>query len=371
MQIFSKIKSKIVFRIIILLCVGLTLGNLLYLYKNTDLFKNRSSQLLILYDQNFDGVQKLAKKKNKVFAVVLARPECPPCEVYIQHLDSTFKHLSSKVIFNVVNVTLPENEWYLQWLCTGHSPITCIFSPDGELKTVIKGVKMSALQRIDSAISGHTECAENFHPKYFSATGDYMQTFNALLAFKQDLNKGKDLSPAIDAWLNQTNHPYFIYLKCINEQKQGRHENAVSLAKRFLTAVHDNELYFHIYNNLLDEIKTIIDPNYTPPVNDGILSVVEELYLGDKKFMSLTPFSLTLTNTGTSPLSVHRIGLSCSCVKPASEGRFTLSPGQSQKVDFVFTADVEGEVFREITFHSNATNPMQRVSIFATVNKKK
>ncbi|MCL2028796.1 MAG: DUF1573 domain-containing protein, partial [Bacteroidales bacterium] len=216
------------------------------------------------------------------------------------------------------------------------------------------------------SIDGNTQCADYFYTRHYSAKGDRMQALNALLAAKQNFDAGKDISKALDASLNQSTNPYAIYLKTLNEQRQGRSEEAAYWARRFMSVVSDSRYHSQLYSNLLGDMKLIIDPNYTPE-SDGVLSVVSELRLENCKLGQEQPFSLTLTNTGKSSLSVYDMRLSCTCVKLQSERTLTLQPGQSVKVDFLFIPDAQGEIFREIVFVSNGANGMERVTVVANV----
>jgi len=327
---------------------------------------NKTDRLIVLYDQGFEQINALAKKKGKHFCIVLSRPNCPPCQHYIIHLGELYKDLASKVIFNVVDVSLPENQWYMHWLATGASPTTTIFSPNGELKAVVAGITKNAIECIKSSIASNTECSRYFYQNHFRTNSDVMQVLNTLLACKLDLDKGKDISETINVALARSQHPYTVYLKSISEVAKGQHEEAAYWANDFLQMVNSNSYFSRVYSNVNAQIRTIINPNYTPG-DEGILSVVGEVALGDRKFKQPAPFSLTLTNTGSSELIIHDIQSGCTCVRLASKRTLTLQPQESQKVDFVFTGDVRGDVFREITFFSNGSNPMQRVRLTATV----
>jgi hypothetical protein len=148
--------------------------------------KTGNDRVVILYGQELEQVKEIAKKANKPFCIVLSRPDCPPCEHFVQELGDRYENLTSKAIFNIINVSQPEHQWYLHWLCLGASPTTLVFSPKGELKAVVSGVKAAAVQCIESSILGDVECAEYFFEKHFSARGDVMQTLNALLSCKQN-----------------------------------------------------------------------------------------------------------------------------------------------------------------------------------------
>lgn len=190
---------------------------------------------------------------------------------------------------------------------------------------------------------------------------------NALLFIKQKIDKGEDVSHAIDSALNQSEHPYVVYLKSLNEAQQGRHESSIYWANLFLSTIEANSYYFQVYGNLIGQAKMTADPNYALD-KDGELSIVEELSLGDCKLHEARPFGLMITNKGQSPLFIHDIVLGCTCVEFSNEKKqYTLQPMQSQTIDFVFKADVQGEIFREIMFFSNGINPVERVQITATV----
>ena len=66
--------------------------------------KNSNNEFAVLYDQEFEQVKALAKKERKPFCIVLSRPDCPPCQHYIEHLGELYKDFTSKIIFNIVDV---------------------------------------------------------------------------------------------------------------------------------------------------------------------------------------------------------------------------------------------------------------------------
>jgi len=328
---------------------------------------NRNERLVVLYDKEFEYVKALAKKEGKHFGIILSRPDCPPCQHYIKHLGELYKDLASKVIFNIVDVSLPEHQWYRHWLATGASPTTCIFSPNGELKAVVAGITKNAIECIKSSIAGNTGCSRYFYRNHFRTSSDVIEVLNTLLNCKLDLDKGKDISDAINVALARSQHPYTVYLKSLSEVIKGQQAEAAYWANEFLQMVNSSSYLSRVYSNVNAKMRTIINPNHRPGEDEGILSVVEKIALGDRRFRQSDPFSLTLTNTGSSELVVHDIQSGCTCVRLASERTLTLQPQESQNVDFIFTGDIRGDVFREITFFSNGANPMQRVRLMATV----
>lgn len=324
--------------------------------------KNRET-LSVTYDLTFEQLAEQAKKEDKAFCIILSRPDCPPCASYVRRLADNYKHLAAKVTFNVVDVTLPENQWYPQWLCTGASPVTCVFSAKGELTAVVSGATASCTQCIESAVKGDNKCAAYFY-KHPSLKGNTLAVLNTVLACKQQFDKGKDISNDILSCLGPDTYPYPLYLQCLNEEQHGRHEQAVQWAQQLLTF--NNLLYARVYSGLYAQVKPIINPDYTAD-SDAVLFIADEVPLGNCRLHQPVPFSLALSNTGKATLNIHDINPGCSCVKLLSRKTLTLRPGESQKVDLVFTPDVAGDIYREVTLVSDAANALKRIKITAVV----
>jgi len=323
MRAFFYTKICNFYRLTVVLLIGLILCCIFYSCQN-------SNRFIVLFDQEFDYVQNLAKKKNKVLAVILARPDCPACQRYIQSLHDLHWDARSRVMFHVVDVSLPENRWYVQWLALEAMPTTTLFSPQGELKAVVPGsTRSGAMHCIQASIDGDTRCAEYFHTRIFPSTMSLIPLLNTLLSVKKDLEKEKDISEQLKALLTQSQHPYAIYLKAINEAQQGRHESAAAWANRFLSTLQTSPHFILMYGTLIEQARIIIDPNHTPE-NEGRLTVTNRLSLGEFEFQESHTFSLMLINTGLSPLLIQDIILDCTCLDFGSdtERQYILQPGQ-------------------------------------------
>ena len=204
-------------------------------------------KLEITYDVPLEQMIANARETGKDFCVVLSRTDCPPCGMFINSLgDPRNSRFFGDATFNVVDVMLPENSFYTQWLCSGGFPTTCVFSSEGRLKAVVAGSTQSAANCIASARAGDTKCAEYFFTKQFPVLGDYFDMLNAVLECKLRFDKGEDIGQAVDMVLQQTDYPYPVFLKALNEEKQGRHDEAVRLAQRLLR--YNDVRYTHVYS---------------------------------------------------------------------------------------------------------------------------
>ena len=327
----------------------------------TCVFSSCKSDAIIVYDLTLEEVKNIAETAGKDFCVVLSHPDCPPCASFIENLDNRHnKNLIDKVIFNVVDASQPANKWYTHWLCTGAFPTTCVFSSEGKLKSVVSGLTKAGMQCIESTVDGNAKCADYFYEKHYPITGDYLLLLNNLLICKNDLDNGKDIGEAIDTCIRQSNSPYPIFLKSLNEKNQGRQEEAAQYAKRMLEF--EETYYSYVYDDLYQQAKYIANPNYNPE-EDAILSVVEEILLTDCKVDEPLRFTVQITNSGKFPLLVRDIQTSCSCLKLSSSPRFKLKPGESTDIEAVFTAEGKGLFYREIMIFSDAAQSLKRVVI--------
>jgi hypothetical protein len=322
----------------------------------------KKEKMAILYDKDFEYVKGLAEKANKPFCIVISNADCPPCTSFIEKLEGQSNNPTDKAIFNIVNVSLPENKWYQQWICSVATPTTCIFSPQGELKAIVSGSKELCLDCIDSSIGGDTACSGHLYKSRFQSNVEPIPALNMVLECKLKFDKGEDITEELMHSFSRVQYPYNVYLYCMNAVRLEKSDAAADAAK-MLTQFND-AFYYNLYGDLYVQTKSIANPDYSPDI-DAILTVDKNLVLENCLVGQAKPFSITLTNTGKMPLSLYDITLSCSCVNLLSSKKQTINPGQSQKIDFELKAESKGELFREITFTSNAVNPIETVELTA------
>jgi hypothetical protein len=167
--------KKLLFCLVCYTC-GLAFGVLFYAC--------RKETSKLLYNQPIEYMKALAKKENKLFCIVISNTNCPPCTNYMEILGDQYRHLREKAIFNVVDASLPENQWYQQWICSAATPTTCIFSPNGVLQAVVSGTAKQCLDCIESSIQGNTDCAGYLYSKYYQADSNVIPALNSILDCK-------------------------------------------------------------------------------------------------------------------------------------------------------------------------------------------
>ncbi len=332
----------------------------------TIIFASCEKKAALVYDRSLEQmVEQTQQEGRDYFFVVLSRPDCPPCASYVKNLDDKKnRRIIGKTIINVVDLSQPENAWYSHWLCIGAYPTTCVFSADGELKAIVSGNSARSIECIRSSIKGEVKCADYLYEKRYPIVGNYLTMLNRLLVCKQGIDKGEDVGEKLDGIMKMTDYPYPTYLKALNEDKQGRRDVAVQYAEQVLE--YDDMYYYYVYDDIFRQSKYIINPDYSPQ-EDGMLSMEEEILLGDCQVGSPRAVTIRVENTGKFPAFIRDIRTSCTCVELLSPLQHRLEPGESVGIDVEFTGENKGEVYREVLFFSNSSEPLKRVALRATV----
>lgn len=323
---------------------------------------NRKTE--VVYDVPFEQIEARAKQENRDFYVVLSRPDCQSCSEYVNRLTPRIgKRLFRDGIVNVVDVSLPEHQWLAHWLCVGAFPTTCVFSSEGELKAVVSGASGMSMQCLNAVTDGDTKCADYFYQRHYPVKGDYISVLNDILDSRRGIERGEDMGQALEDVLQRADYPYPVYLKAVNERKQQRHEDAVHWGGRVLAF--DDTYYYYVYDDMYRETKYIVNPDYTPK-DDAMLMMVEEVALGDCRVGEPQSVRIDVTNEGKYPAFISDITVSCTCLELLSPKQHRLEPGDTVGVELEFTAENPGNIYREVTFFSNATERIKRVALRAT-----
>ncbi len=332
----------------------------------TILLASCGGKTIVVYDRTLEQmVEQTRQEGRERFIIVMSSPDCPPCADYVENMrHKTNKQSFGKAIVNVVDASLPENKWISHWLCSSAFPTTVVFSADGKLEAVISGSTGAAMECIGKTMKGDSKCADYLYQKHYPVNGNHIALLNELLECKKGIDKGEDMSETLDRIMQRTNYPYPTYLKALNEDKQGRRDEAVLHAQKMLE--YDKIYYYYVYDDLYRQTKYIINPDYTPQ-EDGMLVMAEEIILDECKVGEPRRVAIRVENTGKFPTWIRDINTSCTCVELLSPKQHRLEPGESIDVDVEFTGENKGEVYREVMFFSNSSEPLKRVALRAKV----
>ena len=324
----------------------------------------------VLFGLSFDEMKELASKENKPFCVILSTANCDLCQTFVNVLSGEkYRKFLKKAYFVVLEVDQEENEWYQEWSMNLSFPSTYVFSPIGELKAIIPGSVVSSFECVGNVLNGDLAGARFMYRHRFGNVNSdrVISMLNDILKCKYKLERGEDISEEIDKTISLMPYPYNLYLKYLNEKKEGNNESATQIAERILT--YSEVLYYHIYGKMHHRLKKDI---YTDIEIDSLPQLevdAREITLdGCKKDVSQL-FRINLTNKGMKMLSISDISTSCSCLKlgEGEKDNIEINPGASVAMSFVFTPDAKGLLRRDIIIYSNAINPLLEIVVRADV----
>ena len=97
--------------------------------KNTSIYHN------IIFKEICD----IARDKYLPFCIVLIDSSQHLSQEYYSRLQNRYKFLTQQAIYNMADINVFVNEWYIKWLCPVTTPLTCVFSPEGDLVDLFQG----------------------------------------------------------------------------------------------------------------------------------------------------------------------------------------------------------------------------------------
>jgi hypothetical protein len=281
------------------------------------------------------------------------------------YLQKNYKYLTGKAIYNLIDISCPENEWYIKWLYPVSIPLTCIFSTNGTLIDLIPGATKETFLYTDLALEKMITTDYHCHNKFKLNKVELVSAMNDVLQAKIKLDKAENASPLIDSAIVKIKYPYSLFIKLQNESKLYDTINMYSTFSELLS-INDPYSFIH-YAAEFTAAKKIMNPEYDincEPFLEVTPTIVE---IGNCKYKGHKIFYITLTNNGKRPVKILDVGTSCSCVKNLGDKKYEIAASDSIRLSFGFTAEQKGEIERGCFFVSDARNPIVNVRILATV----
>jgi hypothetical protein len=327
--------------------------------------KNES---IIYKDQSVEFLFGKAREKKQKMCLVLSDESDTISKAYMKRLETAYKNLTEDAVFNVIDLTNPENRWYKEWINSSNYPVTCVFSEEEKLISVIGGASVHSFNSIKTSLEDMSR--SNFGYKSSLTNLD----FNILSAFltnvlkcKLSINKGENCDTALNETFNVLQYPFNTYLKYKNEIGQNKIDDAKNTAHRLLGFKNDIQ-YLNVYNEMFEETMQFLNPDYSPDNNPILTIRSENIVLNNCTLNTPVTFRITIENTGKSMLTIKNIDVGCSCIESLNKDPVNIDPNKEYNFDFIFTPDNKGKIVRTVTFVSNATNYFEQLEIIAFVN---
>lgn len=337
----------------------------------------REKLFKVEYEKTFEEIRRLANAENKGFCIVLSDSECSPCQILHNSLyEKVGKVARGKAVFNFVDVSLPQNKWYQQFIASKDIPATLVFSPESELTGIILGSSVGSLECIKETLNDSKDCARYFYKSSFpesTKNESIVKSLNLILKAKVKLEQKEDASKELEESMNILYYPYVLWLQILNERNKGNEQYTISLAKQILSFQHSlhTSLYAALYADFYKEVRYIINPQFDIR-NVPVLEIEKDsIDLGNCMIGEEIDIKVELKNTGKETLLIHDVLVSCSCIELLNEKQYTIEPEETDSLFLKFSADHPGNIERDIILTTNEMEPIRNIKVFARLKKIK
>lgn len=318
---------------------------------------------LIYYNQSLETVYALAKRHERNYCVVLLDSTQNLSKQYEKRLKQNLS--SDNAIYNIVDVNIPENMWYIKWLCPLSLPLTCVFTFDGTLIDIIPGSNKESLLYTKDALSKGVRTKFHFVNRFNVKKENIIPLYNQILKCHVDLEYGV-YTEIDESIVDSLNYPYPYYLSVLGNLINYDTIGAQKIAKKMIQL--ENPYYLDSYRNEFIVAKKIINPEFDINNEPNIRINKDIITICNHKVGEVVPFEITIYNDGEEVLKISKIYKSCTCIELETSEEFDVQPKDSTKVLFKFLAEEKGDVFREIFIISNAINsPISYIKILANL----
>jgi hypothetical protein len=322
----------------------------------------------LYHGQDINDMIEVAHREKQLLCIVLLDSTYGSSNIYRQRLSEKYTDITANAVFNMVDVNIPTNKWYREWLYPVSLPATCIFDLSSDtlkLMDIIPGATHECFDAIDQCIKKRKPSSLRYINRFSPEKEVIIPVLGKIFRCKIGVDSHADMSREIEETLETVQYPYNWYLKALNAHEQGNDSVAVFSGNKMLAfdSIEDIELYSGLYS----EVRDIIDKNYDVKNEPVLILDRYHVNLGNCELNVPKTFGIRFTNTGKRPLEIKNIVLSCGCVSLKHANKFSISPQDSVTVNFEFSADTQGDVEREVKVYSNGTVPVEKIKITAYV----
>lgn len=324
-----------------------------------------SRNSVILFNLPLHQIQDLAQAQNKPFCVVLVDSTQNLSKEYFSSLSGKYGYLTNQAIYNIVNLNENNNDWYIKWLCPVSIPLTCVFSPCGQLIDIIPGATRESFLYIGSSITQKTASAFHWPNRFGMQKDKLLPLFNDILIHKDYIANGVYLAEEIDSLIYLFKYPYITYLKLAGELIIHDTVSAKITSKSLLAL--ETPYNLETYKTEFLVAKRMVNPNFCID-NEPTIRVDESVIsLGECSINKVVPIKIMVYNDGLDNLNISKIITSCSCIKHLNKiDLLTVAPKDSVALSLEFIPDITGNISRRVVICSNAIGcPFLNINISA------
>lgn len=319
----------------------------------------------IYSNRSFEDICSIANTNKEAFCIVLvdstqelSREYCLKNKEFID---------TNNAFYNIIDVNIPSNGWYMKWLCPLSLPLTCVFSEDGTLIDLIPGATKETFLYTDKAISDKKITKYHYPNRFKLPKYTAISLLNQVLECKMDLDQGIYIPSALSNPIDSLKYPYSFYLGIVGELMENDTVESKILAKSMMKL--ENPYYLELFKTEFITAKKVLNPDFEINDEPNIRLDNDIVSLSDCKVGENSPFVIPIHNDGKYPLKISKIFTSCSCLSLIDHKKeFVIAPKDSAMVRFNFKSEESGEVTRDVFITSNSINrPILYVKILANI----
>ncbi len=186
--------------------------NVIYLMYAVSIIYSKTENL------TFDDAFRKAQIENKDILVLLTKEGCASCDKILNLISNNAElniKLDEKYIYANHNVDIVGNEFLYRILKEYSFPLLCVFSPDGELITLIKDRRIFSINELIYKIDEYRDYSLIHRSESLTSLSIYKKTIsNCLRAYLQNKNiiPGSSIE-SIDKSIEACPYFYNLYLK--------------------------------------------------------------------------------------------------------------------------------------------------------------
>lgn len=319
----------------------------------------------IYSNRSFEDICSIAYNNKEVFCIVLvdstqelSREYCLKNREFID---------TNKAIYNIVDINISSNEWYMKWLCPLSLPLTCVFLEDGTLIDLIPGATKETFLYTAKAIADEKTTTYHYPNRFKLPKYTAISLLNQVLECKMDLDQGIYNPQALNNSIDSLKYPYSFYLGIVGELMESDTVESKTLARSMMGF--ETPYYLELFKNEFITAKKVLNPDFEVNDEPNIRVGKDIVSLSDCKVGENVSFVIPIHNDGKYPLKISKIFTSCSCLNLIDHTKeFVVSPKDSVMVRFNFKSEESGEVTRDVFITSNSINrPILYVKILADI----
>lgn len=326
----------------------------------------------IYYGLGFEEVSAFARGRNRPLCIVLVDRMQYLSGEYERALRKDHANIAGRAVYNIVDIEAPGNDIYTKWLSPLSVPLTCVFSPAGELIDLIPGDGGESFSHIGQAIESRAATSFRWSNRFGLEKARAVPILRDIWRSREVVSSGIFLPRELGRLVDSLKYPYIAALKMQGELMVGDSVSARTTAREMLEMGGPYNL--NLYKAEFITAHMVLDPGFDISGEPVIRVEPESVILGERPADKIVPVNITVYNDGGKPLEISNIVPNCSCLRQLGMGRgetLTIAPRDSVVLSFALSPYEEGEVDGGVLLTSNGINkPILNIDIQANFKSK-